>query len=270
VPAEVPEVKWEDVGGLAGVKRQIVEAVEWPLRHPELFRAAGVQPPRGVLLSGPPGCGKTLLAKAAASQTGVNFIPVKGPALLSKYVGESEKAVRDVFRKARQAAPCILFFDEIDSLAPARGAGPFDAGVTDRVVAQFLAELDGVEELAGVLVLGATNRVDRLDPALLRPGRFDLHIQIPLPDRAGRRDIFQINLRGKPLAEGIDPDALAERTEGYSGAEIAAVCTRAALDALREAVGQLREGSAATPAVRITAEHLERALRGVRPPVEQF
>jgi transitional endoplasmic reticulum ATPase len=262
VAVEVPSVKWDEVGGLADVKRQLVEAVEWPLKYPELFRAAGVRPPKGVLLSGPPGCGKTLLAKAAATQTGVNFISVKGPALLSKYVGESEKGVREVFHKAKQVAPCILFFDEIDALVPARGLST-DSGVTDRVIGQFLAELDGVEQLTGVLVLAATNRSDILDPAVLRPGRFDLILDIPPPDLTARRDIFALGLRHKPLAEPAPLDDLAERTEGFTGAEVEAVCVRAALAAVREVVSAAGGGPPAAPL--ITRAHLTEALAGLRP-----
>ena len=184
--SKFPNVSWEDVGGLAETKARLVEAVEWPLQYPGLFTEAGIRPPKGILLSGPPGCGKTLLAKAIASETNVNFISIKGPELLSKYVGESEKAVREIFRKARQAAPCIIFFDEIDALVPSRSAGTSDSHTSERVLSQFLTELDGVEELRGVLVLGATNRVDMLDPAIIRPGRFDEIVEIPLPDEAGR------------------------------------------------------------------------------------
>jgi transitional endoplasmic reticulum ATPase len=262
VAVEVPHVRWEQVGGLADVKRRLTEAVEWPLKYPEVFRAAGVRPPKGVLLSGPPGCGKTLLAKAAATQTGVNFISVKGPALLSKYVGESEKGVREVFRKAKQVAPCILFFDEIDALVSSRGLST-DSGVTDRVIGQFLAELDGVEELNGVLVLAATNRADILDPAVLRPGRFDLQLEIPAPDLVARRDILAINLRDKPLAEPAPLDDLAERTEGFTGAEVEAVCVRAALAAVRQVVAAA--GSGAPGAPLITRDHLYDALADARP-----
>ncbi len=188
---EVPDVRWENVGGHKTVKGRLVESVEWPLQYPHLFEQAGTKPPRGILLSGPPGCGKTLLAKAIANESKVNFISVKGPALLSKYVGESEEAVRDVFRKARQATPCIIFFDEIDSLIPARSGGSTDSHVSERVLSQFLAELDGIEELKGVLVLGATNRADILDPAVLRPGRFDYTIEISMPDEGDREEIFR-------------------------------------------------------------------------------
>ena len=234
---EVPNVRWSDVGGLARLKQRLVEAVEWPLRYAPLYEQAGVRPPKGILLSGPPGCGKTLLAKAIANESQVNFISVKGPALLSKYVGESERQVRDVFRKARQAAPCIIFFDELDALMPARGGAVSDTPVTDRVLSQFLAELDGIEELKGVLVLGATNRLDRLDPAVLRPGRFDEVVEIPLSEEPERREIFEVHLRGKPVARNVKISDLAARSEGFSGAQIASVCNLAALRAVRRAVG---------------------------------
>ena len=215
---EVPDVRWKDVGGLAQVKQRLIEAVEWPLQYAELFTKAGIRPPKGILLTGPPGCGKTLLAKAIATESKVNFISVKGPALLSKYVGESEKGVREMFRKAKQAAPCIIFFDEIDALVPTR-AGGSDAHVAERVLSQFLAEMDGIEELKGVLVLGATNRLDMLDPAMLRPGRFDEIVEIPLPDEQGRSEIFEVHLRSKPLAPGISAASLAAAAEEFSGAE---------------------------------------------------
>jgi transitional endoplasmic reticulum ATPase len=233
---EVPNVRWSDVGGLARLKQRLVEAVEWPLRYAPLFEQAGVRPPKGLLLSGPPGCGKTLLAKAIANESQVNFISVKGPALLSKYVGESERQVRDVFRKARQAAPCIIFFDELDALMPVRGGAVSDTPVTDRVLSQFLAELDGIEELKGVLVLGATNRLDRLDPAVLRPGRFDEVVEIPPPEEPERREIFEVHLRGKPVARTVKISELAARSQGFSGAQIASVCNLAALRAVRRAV----------------------------------
>ena len=260
---EVPEVRWDEVGGLSAVKQQLIEAVEWPLRHPELFAQAGVSPPKGILLSGPPGCGKTLLAKAVASQTEVNFISVKGPSLLSKYVGESEKGVREIFRKARQAAPCIIFFDELDALVPERGGGGADSHVTERVIGQFLAELDGVEELTGVLVLGATNRADILDPALLRPGRFDVQLEIPPPSRDDRREIFAIGLHGKPAAEEINLDELADKSEGFSGADVQAVCRRAALQLIREAIAR-GETAATEQPLLIGRSHLEQALSEVR------
>jgi transitional endoplasmic reticulum ATPase len=237
---EVPDVRWEDVGGHADLKTRLIEAVEWPLLYPHVFEKAGTKPPRGILLGGPPGCGKTLLAKAIANESKVNFISVKGPALLSKYVGESEEAVRDVFRKARQASPCIIFFDEIDALIPTRSAGT-DSHVAERVLSQFLAEFDGIEELSGVLVLGATNRLDMLDPAVLRPGRFDEVIEMTMPDEKDREEIFRVHLRNKPLEDAADPKQLAARTEGFSGAEIAGVCNRAALAAVRRAVARLKK-----------------------------
>jgi transitional endoplasmic reticulum ATPase len=261
---EVPDVRWEDVGGLAQVKQRLVEAVEWPLQYAELFTRAGIRPPKGILLTGPPGCGKTLLAKAIANESKVNFISVKGPALLSMYVGESERGVRDMFRKAKQAAPCIIFFDEIDALVPARNAGGSDAHVAERVLSQFLAELDGVEELKGVLILGATNRPDMLDPAILRPGRFDEIVEIPLPDEQGRGQIFEVHLRHKPLAPGIDIGSLAAATAEFSGADIQSVCTKAALRAVRRAVAARIEKPEAEVTVLVAPGDLETALEEAR------
>jgi transitional endoplasmic reticulum ATPase len=259
---EVPEVQWDEVGGLADIKRQLVEAVEWPLKYADLYRQAAVTAPKGILLSGPPGCGKTLLAKAAASQTEVNFISIKGSALLSMYVGESEKAVHEVFRKAKQAAPCIVFFDEIDAIIPARGSGVTDSHVSERVVSQFLSELDGVEELSNVLILGATNRLDIVDPALLRPGRFDLILEIPLPDLEGRKEIFEIGLRGRPISKDVRAKDLASETEGFTGADIQAVCRRAVMEALRGVIEQV--GKPGTePKILITRTHVEQALAQV-------
>jgi transitional endoplasmic reticulum ATPase len=256
---EVPNVRWEDVGGLAQIKKQLVEAVEWPLHYAALFAQAGVQPPKGILLVGPPGCGKTLLAKAIATESRVNFIAVKGPALLSKFVGESEKGVRDIFRKAKQASPCIIFFDEIEALVPTRGESS-DSHVSERVLSQFLSEMDGIEELKGVLVLGATNRVDRVDPAMLRPGRFEEIVEIPPPEEDSRRQIFEVHLRRKPLGEGISAAALASRTEGFSGAEIESVCRRAALYAVRRAVEGSKEDPKESARVLIEAADVEAAL----------
>jgi transitional endoplasmic reticulum ATPase len=261
---EVPDVHWEDVGGLDQVKQRLIEAVEWPLQYAELFAEAGIRPPKGILLTGPPGCGKTMLAKAIANESQVNFISVKGPALLSKYIGESERGVRDMFRKAKQAAPCIIFFDEVDALVPARGSGGGDSHVADRVLSQFLSELDGVEELKGVLMLGATNRPDMLDPAILRPGRFDQIVEIPLPDEQGRRQIFEVHLRNKPLAPGIDLGSLAAATEEFSGAEIQGICVRAALSAVRRAVASKIEKPAAAVVVVIEASDLEAELEEAR------
>ena len=261
---EIPDVRWEDVGGLSQSKRRLEEAVEWPLKYANLFEKAGVRPPKGILLSGPPGCGKTMLAKAVANESQVNFISVKGPALLSKYVGESERAVREVFRKARQAAPCIVFFDEIDALLPTRSAGSLDSHVSERVLSQFLAELDGVEELKGVLVLGATSRMDILDPAVLRPGRFDEIVQIPMPDEEERKEIFVVHLRGKPVGPGVDLTRLASVTEGLSGAEIASVCHKAALKAIRRAVEEGGNEGGEAAEVLIRSEDIEASLEEVR------
>ncbi|HHT9156714.1 MAG TPA: CDC48 family AAA ATPase [Candidatus Tripitaka californicus] len=241
---EVPDVGWEDVGGLEGVKRQLQEAVEWPLRYEKLFERARLTPPKGILLTGPPGTGKTLMVKALAREGKVNFISVKGPALLSKYVGESERAVRDIFRKARQAAPCILFFDEIDAIAPRRGAGGVDSGVAERVISQLLTELDGIEELKGVLILGATNRADIIDPALLRAGRFDATIEIPFPDREARLKIFQVHTRDKPITKEVGLGELVEQTEGWSGADIELLCRKATMIAIRNLIEKKGEGVA--------------------------
>ena len=233
---EVPNVTWNDVGGLDQIKQRLREAVEWPLKYPELFASVRLAPPKGALVYGPPGCGKTLIAKALATEAGVNFVSVKGPELLSMYVGESERGLRDVFRKARQAAPCIIFFDEIDALASARSHGGNDSGVAARVLSQLLTELDGIEELKGVFVLAATNRPDLLDPALLRPGRFDIQLEISQPDRAAREKVFQIHLRDRPVEQGTTAAWLADQTEGFSGAEIEGVCRRALMVTIAEQV----------------------------------
>ena len=267
---EVPTTTWEDVGGLEEPKRLLREVLEWPLQYGDLFNAAGVRPLKGILLCGPPGCGKTLLAQAAASATQVNFISVKGPALLSKYIGESERAVREVFRKAKQAAPCLVFFDEIDALVPRRGSGASDAGVSERVVGQFLAELDGVEKLIGVLVLAATNRPDMVDPALLRPGRFDVVVEIALPDEPARLAILQVQVRGKPLAQEVRLETIAANTEGLTGADLGAICQHAALNAVRERIEQAKDknGGGIEPAdaspLLIEARHFEAALNDSR------
>ena len=264
---EVPSTTWEDVGGLERAKHMLREALEWPLQYRELFDAAGVRPLKGILLSGPPGCGKTLLAQAAASATRVNFISVKGPALLTKYVGESERAVREVFRKAKQAAPCLVFFDEIDALAPRRGAGGSESHVSERVVGQFLAELDGVEKLTDVLVLAATNRRDIVDPALLRPGRFDVVLEIPLPDEQERLAILCIQTRGKPVSREVHLETIAAGTHGRTGADLSAICHHAALNAIRERVEEARGGKEEPPVSRpllIQPRHFESALNEIR------
>ena len=262
---EAPDVRWDDVGGLEEVKSRLREAVEWPMKYADLFRSYHLSPPKGLLLSGPPGCGKTLIAKALAAETEVNFISIKGPELMSMYVGESERGVREVFHKARQAAPCIVFFDEIDALASTRsGGGHQDAGVGGRVLSQLLTELDGIEELKGVLVLAATNRRDLLDPALLRPGRFDLHIEMPLPDRTAREKIFQVHLRDRPIARDITAAWLAEQTNGFSGAEIESICRRAMMAVLSRRIAASPEKPDAT-SMEIRREHVEEAIREVAP-----
>ncbi|MET1127705.1 MAG: CDC48 family AAA ATPase, partial [Thermoproteota archaeon] len=260
---EVPEVRWEDIGGLEDVKQQLREAVEWPLKYPELFESMGIRPPKGVLLFGPPGTGKTLLAKAVATESGANFIAVRGPEVLSKWVGESEKAVRQIFRRARQVAPTIVFFDEIDAIAPARGVRHDTSGVTDRIVNQLLTEMDGIEPLQNVVVIAATNRPDILDPALLRPGRFDRLIYVPPPDRRARLEILKIHTRRMPLAEDVDLELLAAKTEGYTGADLEALVREAAMIAVREAVLSSKSGRPAPREVRM--EHFEKALKVVPP-----
>ncbi|MBC7171231.1 MAG: AAA family ATPase, partial [Polyangiaceae bacterium] len=260
---EVPDVRWDDIGGLEDTKRRLVEAVEWPLKFAALFEKTQVRAPKGILVTGPPGCGKTLLGKAIATESGVNFISVKGAALLSKYVGESERAVREVFHKARQAAPCIIFFDEIDGLVPKRGSGGGDTHVTERVISQFLTEMDGIEELKGVLVVGATNRVDILDPAILRPGRFDAIVEIPLPNEADRIEIFKVHLRNKPLAPEVNIDKLAKQSPGASGADIALACSTAGLTAIRRVIESSGEEAAETASVRIEPADLESALEEI-------
>lgn len=231
---EVADVRWEQVGGLAEVKRALQETIEWPLKYGGLFEHARTAPSKGILLYGPPGTGKTLVAKAVATESETNFISVKGPALLSKWVGESEKGVREVFKKARQASPCIVFFDEIDALVPSRGAGGTDSHVTERVVSQFLTELDGIEELRGVVVIGATNRPDILDPALLRAGRFDLAIELPRPDIDARLEILRVHATGKPLGDDVDLAELAGLTEGMVGSDLEGLCRQASMLAIRE------------------------------------
>jgi transitional endoplasmic reticulum ATPase len=257
---DVADVRWSDVGGLDEAKQVLREAIEWPLRHGDLFLQVGTTPPKGILLSGSPGSGKTLLAKAVAKESGVNFIAVKGPELLSKWVGESEQSVREVFRKARLAAPCIIFFDEIDALCPVRGSGSSDSGVGDRIVSQFLTEMDGIEELKGVVVLGATNRLDMVDPALLSPGRFDLVVELPLPDRNTRRAILAVHTQGKPLAPDVNLDTLADLSDGLMGGDIASLCRRATMQAIRDHVEQQVGGQ---QGVLLSTRHFQHALEAV-------
>lgn len=253
---EIPNVKWQDIGGLDNVKQELIEAVEWPLKFKNDFKRMGVKPPKGVLLYGAPGTGKTLLAKAVANESAANFILVKGPEMLSKWVGESEKAVREVFKKARQASPTIVFFDEIDSIAPRRGGGSGDdSHVTERVVNQLLTEMDGLQELNDIIIIGATNRPDIMDTALLRPGRFDRIILAPVPDKKTRKEIFSVHLKGMPLDKDVDVNELVEKTEGYVGADIESIAREAAIFALREDM----------KAKTIKMKHFEKALEKVRP-----
>ena len=260
---EKPNVHWDDIGGLEDAKQELREVVEWPMKYRKLFAHMNVKIPKGILLYGPPGTGKTLLAKAVATESEANFISVKGPEFLSKWVGESEKAVREVFRKARQAAPCVVFIDEIDAVAPMRGR---DLGthVTERVVSQILTEMDGLEELHNVTVIAATNRPDILDPALLRPGRFDRLIYVPVPDLKAREEIFKIHLRGRPLAEDVSIEKLAEMTEGYTGADIEAVCNEATMLAVREYIMSGKDPENPENA-KISMKHFEEALKKVKP-----
>ncbi|MEM4644715.1 MAG: CDC48 family AAA ATPase [Archaeoglobaceae archaeon] len=256
VLVEIPKVTWDDVGGLEDVKREIIEAVEWPLKYPEKFKKFGIRPPKGVLLYGPPGTGKTLIAKAVANESEANFISIKGGELLSKWLGESEKAVRKIFRKARQVAPCIIFFDEIDAIAQMRGMDEGSRAV-ERVLNQLLIEMDGLEELHGVVVIGATNRPDILDPALLRPGRFDRLVYVRPPDKKSRLAIFKIHTRNMPLAEDVNLNELAEITEGYVGADIEAICREAVMLALRENPN----------AEKVEMRHFYEAIKKIKPSV---
>lgn len=260
---EVPDVKWEDVGGLQDIKDELIEAVEWPLKYPEIFAKAKTNPPKGIILHGPPGTGKTLIAKAAANESEVNFIAVSGPSLMSKYVGESERGVREVFRKAKQASPCILFFDEIDALVPQRGTLGDTTRVTERVISQFLSELDGIEELKGVVVLAATNRIDIVDPAILRAGRFDLILELPIPDQKARIEILKIHTKGKPLAKNINLNELAQETKDWTGADIEAMVRRASMQAVKEAIERLK-GKLSEEKIKgfaIAKKHFEEAIR---------
>jgi transitional endoplasmic reticulum ATPase len=262
VQVQIPNVGWDDVGGLESLKEELRQAVEWPIKHKEAYDYVDINTPKGILLHGPPGTGKTLIAKALAKMTDSNFINIKGPELLSKWVGESEKGVREIFRKARQAAPCIIFLDEVDALVPRRGSSGSDSHVTENVVSQILTEIDGLEELHNVLIIGATNRLDIVDEALLRPGRFDRVIKVPHPDHEGREHVFKIHTRKKPLADDVSVPKLVEMTEGFSGAEIAAVANTAAITALKRYVqgkyGNLKE-------IKIAQADLVEAIDKVKP-----
>jgi len=255
---EVPSVQWTDVGGLTEMKQELQEAVEWPLNKPEVFKRVGIRPPKGILLYGPPGCGKTMLAQAVATEGEANFISIKGPELFSKWVGESEKGIREVFRRGRTAAPSIIFFDELDSVVPRRGIGG-DADVSDRVLSQLLTEMDGIESLENVVVIGTSNRPDIIDPAILRPGRFDRLIYVPPPDHATRLQIFKIHTKNMPLARDVELDQMASRAAGYSGADIEAVCREAGLVALRQNI-EVKE---------VTPEHFRDAIERIKPSITQ-
>ncbi len=263
---ETPDVKWADIGGLEEVKKELQEAVEWPLKFPDLYKAIGYNMPKGVMLFGPSGTGKTLLAKAVATESEANFISIRGPELLSKWVGESERGVREVFRRARQAAPCVIFFDEIDALAPTRGMGG-DSMVTERVVSQLLTELDGIQSLHGVVVLAATNRIDMVDPALVRPGRFDKTIGIPLPNKEARAQILSINLEGKQKDKDVVVDRLVEMTEGFSGADVAALVNTAVSIVLQDYVAKYPKPDDAKAHIKeaiVTMDHFKEAVKKVR------
>ena len=255
---EIPKVKWEDIGGLDKVKESMKEVIEWPLKYPDAFKRLGIKPPTGVLLFGPPGCGKTLLAKAVANESGANFISVKGPELLSMWVGESEKHIRDVFRRAKQVAPAIIFFDEIDALVPRRGMNQGD-NVSERVVSQLLAEISGLEDLHDIVVIAATNRPDIVDPALLRPGRFDRQVLVPTPDEKSRLAILNVHTHEMPLTDDVDLKKLARETAGYSGADLEALAREAGLNALRRDIN----------VQKITRMDFDRSLKEIRPSVSE-
>ena len=255
---EIPDIKWNSIGGLEKAKQELIESVEWPFKKPEVFETLGINPPKGILLYGPPGTGKTLLAKAVANESEANFISIKGPEMLSKWIGESEKAIREIFNKARQASPTIIFFDEIDSIAPRRGASS-DSHVTERVVNQMLTEIDGLENMHDIVIIGATNRPDILDTALLRPGRFDRIVYIGSPDKIARKEIFKVHLKGMKIAKDVNIDELAEKTKGYVGADIESICRESALLILRDNI----------KAKEVTMEYFKKALEKVRPSVTE-
>jgi transitional endoplasmic reticulum ATPase len=259
---EVPDVKWSDVGGLDHIKQELKEAIEWPLKYADVFRACNTHPAKGILLYGKPGTGKTLLAKAVANESGVNFISIKGPQLINRYVGESERGVREIFRKAKQVAPTILFLDEVDSLIPRRSSSSTDAHVTERVISQFLTEMDGIEELKGVVVLAATNRLDLVDPAILRSGRFDLLFELPLPDESTREEIFRIHTKDKPLAQDVDLKDLANKTNGMAGSDIEFISRKASMFAIREYIEykRLEKTKSTAQELKISRRHFEQAV----------
>jgi transitional endoplasmic reticulum ATPase len=263
---ENPDVKWDEVGGLEDVKRELQEAVEWPMKYPGLYDKLGHSMPRGILLHGPSGTGKTLLAKAVATQSEANFVSVRGPELLSKWVGESERGIREIFKRARQSAPCVVFFDEIDSIAPIRGAGG-ETAVTERVVSQLLTELDGMENMHGVVVLAATNRADMIDPALLRPGRFDKIIQVPNPDKDSRKRILEINAKKIPIGDDVDMEKIAEITDGMSGADTSSIANTAVSLVIHEFLDKhpdVQDVEKSSIDAKVTMKHFEEAVKKVR------
>ncbi|MBN2421957.1 CDC48 family AAA ATPase [Candidatus Woesearchaeota archaeon] len=252
-----PDIKWENIGGLDDVKQKLIEAIEWPLQNPEMFKKAGIKPPKGILLYGHPGCGKTLLAKAVANESNANFIAVKGPELISKWVGESEKHIREIFKKARQVAPSIIFFDEFDSISQIRGTS-CGSDATERMVNQLLTELDGIEELEKVVVIAATNRPDLIDPGLLRPGRIDLKLDIPVPDEKSRLEIFKVHTKNMPLEKDIDLKGFAKLSEKMTGADIEALCREAGMESIRETKKSKKQE------IRITKKHFEKAFESIK------
>ncbi|WP_297486976.1 CDC48 family AAA ATPase [Thermococcus sp.] len=271
---EVPNVHWDDIGGLENVKQELREAVEWPLKYPKAFERLGITPPKGILLYGPPGTGKTLLAKAVANESEANFIAIRGPEVLSKWVGETEKRIREIFRKARQAAPTVVFIDEIDAIAPARGSYEGSKYI-DTLINQLLTEMDGIQENSGVVVIGATNRPDIIDPALLRPGRFDRLILVPAPDEKARLEIFRVHTRKVPLAEDVNLEELAKRTEGYSGADIEALVREAALIAMRRAAAASKEdfekqSEEFLEGLKVSKRDFELAMKKIRPSITPY
>ncbi|MCE4607377.1 MAG: AAA family ATPase, partial [Caldisphaeraceae archaeon] len=259
IQVEIPEIHWDDIGGLEDIKQDLKEVVEWPLKYPNSFKRIGIEPPKGVLLFGPPGTGKTLLAKAVATESGANFITIRGPEVLSKWVGESEKTIREIFKKARQYAPAVVFFDEIDAIASLRGVDD-GSRVGERIVSQLLTEIDGITELQNVVVIAATNRPEIVDPALIRPGRLEKLVYVPPPDVKGRLEILQIHTRNVPLAHDVDLREVAEKTYGYTGADLAALVREAAMSALRE---DIQKGI-------VRKRHFEEALAKVRPSVTKY
>jgi len=254
---EIPAVHWDQIGGLEEIKEELREAVEWPLKNPELFKRMGIRPPKGILLYGPPGCGKTLLARAVATESEANFVSIKGPEVFSKWVGESEKAIREVFRKARMASPAVIFFDEFDSLVPRRGMGYADSGVTERVISQLLTEMDGIMTLEDIVIIAASNRPDIVDPAVLRPGRFDRLIYVPEPDEKSRLEIFGIYTKDMPIAKDVALEELARQTKSYSGADIDAICREAAMNTLRRDINSKE----------VTLHDFQKALEKIGPTI---